>query len=495
MSDTARGRASGLGPRIARGSVAGGRMTRAIRAALAAALAMMTVTSAAVADIEGIWQGTLQGMLRMVVHVQRGADGRLAGTLDSPDQGALGLPIDTLTFDGDSLLFEMRRIMGRYQGRMAAAGDSIVGVWRQGGLSFPLALARAEKAPELRRPQEPAGPLPYDTVAVTYRNSRAEGVILAGTLTRPRGSGPFPCALLITGSGPEDRDETVFGHRPFLVLADHLTRRGIAVLRVDDRGVGGSTGRFSGATSEDFASDVRAGIAFLGTRREIDPRRIGLIGHSEGGLIAPMVAAGSKDVAWVVLMAAPGIPGDSTLMLQSAALRRSVGVSEESIAREMATNRRLYALLRQGDSAGVVREGRELVRLQIEGLSETQRQAVGDPDSVAEGAIRRLFTPWMRFFVSHDPRPTLERVKCPVLAINGGRDLQVLPAENLAAIETALARGGNRDVTVKELPGLNHLFQTCSSCTIAEYMQLEETLSPAALDEMSRWILARTTRR
>jgi len=327
---------------------------------------------------------------------------------------------------------------------------------------------------------------------VVFDNPKA-GIQLAGTLTLPRGAGPFPCALLITGSGPEDRDETVFGHRPFLVLADHLTRQGIAVLRVDDRGVGGSTGRFSGATSEDFAGDVLAGIEYLKARKEIDRKRIGLIGHSEGGLIAPLVATRSKDVAFIVLMAGPGIPGDSTLMLQSAAIRRSIGVTDAAIAGEMSVNRRMYAQLREGDSVGVVRTARELVRLQVAALPEAQRQAVGDLDSTAAVATRQLFSPWMRFFVAYDPRPTLRRVRCPVLAINGGKDLQVLPKENLAAIETALRAGGVRDYAVKEMPGLNHLFQTCTLCTIGEYMQLEETIAPGALEEISRWILARTT--
>ena len=441
---------------------------------------------------EGFWQGALLGVLRIVIHIDRGPTGTLTGTMDSPDQGAMGLALDTLVFAGDSLRFELRRIRGGYAGKMTPAGDSIAGEWRQGGMALPLGLKHVDKAPTLRRPQEPQRPFPYDTAAVVYDNAKA-GIQLAGTLTLPRGAGPFPCALLITGSGPEDRDEAVFGHRPFLVLADHLTRQGIAVLRVDDRGVGGSTGRFSQATSEDFAGDVLAGIEFLKTRREIDRKRIGLIGHSEGGLIAPMVATRSKDVAFIVLMAGPGIPGDSTLMLQSAAIRRSVGASEASIAQEMVVSRRIYAQLRQGDSAGVVRTARELVGLQVAGLPEEQRSAVGDLDSAATAASRQLFGPWMRFFVTYDPRPALRRVRCPVLAINGEKDLQVLPKENLAAIETALKAGGNRDHTVKELPGLNHLFQTCTLCTIAEYTRLEETMAPVALEEISRWIQARTT--
>ena len=466
---------------------------RALVTAILALSVMISAGGAAhAAGIEGLWQGTLQGVLRLVVHIDRTPTGGLTGKMDSPDQGAMGLAIDTLVFTGDSLRFTMKQIGGAYAGRLTAAGDSLDGVWRQAGNSLPFVMKHVEKVTGPRRPQEPTRPFPYDTAAVVFDNARA-GIMLAGTLTIPRGLGPFPCALLITGSGPEDRDETVFGHRPFLVLADHLTRQGIAVLRVDDRGVGGSTGHYSRATSEDFADDVRAGIAFLETRKEIDPKRIGLIGHSEGGLIAPLVAVGSKDVAFIVLMAGPGIPGDSTLMLQSAAIRRSIGVTEAALAREMAVNRRMYARLRQGDSAGVVQEGRELVRLQLAGLSEANRRAAGDPDSLAAGAIRQLFAPWMRFFVTYDPRPTLQRLRCPVLAINGGRDLQVLPKENLDAIEAALKAGGVPHYTVKELPGLNHLFQTCTSCTLGEYMQLEETIAPVALETISQWILAQTS--
>jgi pimeloyl-ACP methyl ester carboxylesterase len=332
-------------------------------------------------------------------------------------------------------------------------------------------------------------------VAVAFDNPAADGVRLAGTLTLPGGKGPFACALLITGSGPEDRDEAVFGHRPFLVLADHLTRNGIAVLRLDDRGVGGSTGRFAGATSDDFASDAAAAVGYLRTRKEIDPKRIGLIGHSEGGLIAPIVVTRTKGVAFVVLMAGPGIPGDSTLILQSAALRRSIGVDDAALQAEMAVSRRLYARLVAGDSLGAAREGQALVRMQIAALSDAQRAAIGDPDSVGAAVVRQLNSPWMRFFIGYDPRPALQKVRCPVLAINGEKDLQVLPKENLTAIQAAFAAGGNRDVTVKELPGLNHLFQTCRLCTVAEYGQLEETMAPVALDEMTRWIRAHTTTR
>jgi hypothetical protein len=440
---------------------------------------------------EGIWQGVLQS-LHIVVHIERGTGGALTATMDSPDQGAMGLAIDTVSFTGDSLRFEMRRLRAAFAGAMSAAGDSLTGTWQQGGFALPLALRRTESAPGLRRPQEPHPPYPYDTVEVSYPNAKA-GIRLAGTLTLPRGSGASPCVIMITGSGAEDRDETVFGHRPFRVIADHLTRNGIAVLRVDDRGVGGSTGSTSLSTSDDFAGDVLAGISFLEKRKEIDPKRIGLIGHSEGGLIAPLAATRSKKVAFIVLMAGPGLPGDSILILQSAALQRLGGAGEDAIARESAAHRRVHALIRQGaDTAAVVRAVRELIEVQVSNLPADQRGALGDLDSLAARSGRQLLGPWMRYFIAYDPRPVLSKVRCPVLAINGGKDFQVPPRENLDAIRAALEAGGNADATVEELPGLNHLFQTAQSGSIAEYARIEETIAPAALDTVSRWITAHT---
>jgi hypothetical protein len=438
---------------------------------------------------EGIWQASIMG-IRVVVHIGRGAVGGLTGTLDSPDQGLTGLAIDTLSFAGDSLRLELRRLGAGFAGAMAASGDSIAGLWSQGGFSLPMVFQRLDRAPSRRRPQDPAPPYPYDTLDVVYDNAKA-GVKLAGTLTTPRGKGPFPCALLITGSGPEDRNEEVFNHRPFWVLADHLTRQGIAVLRVDDRGVGGSTGDAATATSEDFAGDVRAGIEFLKGRSEIDRGRIGLIGHSEGGLIAPMVAARSRDVAFIVLLAGPGIRGDSILVAQTVALRQILGVGEAAIAREAEAAWRVHAMVQRGDSLGLIRAARELVAIQTEGLGEEQRRALGDLDALAARAVRQLLSPWMRFFVGHDPRPALLAVRCPVLALNGSKDLQVPAKENLAAIRQTLAAGGNRDVTVKELAGLNHLFQTATTGSLAEYGMIAETMAPPALEEISAWIVAR----
>ena len=459
---------------------------RALARALAALAILVSLTAASSRDLSGVWCGMIQGVLGLVLHVQRAAAGYTA-TLDSPSQGSMGMTIDTLAVSGDSLHLEMRGLQASYAARMNAGGDTLVGQWHQGGMALPLSFTRGLPAPVVKKArQETWAPYPYDTVAVRVPNLKAKGVALAGTLTLPRGKGPFPAAVLITGSGPEDRDETILGHRPFRVLADHLTRHGIAVLRLDDRGVAQSTGTFPGATSEDFASDALAAVAFLKARKDLG--HIGLIGHSEGGLIAPMAANRSRDVSFVVLMAGPSIPGDSILILQGTLLRRSIGIGEEELARERVITRRLYAASRRNDSAAVVAAARELVSLQLAGVPEERIQAMGGRDSIAAGAMRQFISPWMRFFVSYDPAPALARLRVPVLALNGSKDLQVPPAENLAGMRAALA--GNPQATVKELPGLNHLFQTAETGSITEYAPLDETIAPIALDTISDWIIA-----
>ena len=466
---------------------------RAIAVAILLAIgALLVAPAAADRSVAGIWQGTLQGMLRIVVHVRQAAGGYSA-SMDSPDQGAMGLPIDTLAFDRDTLRFEMRTIRGDFTGVMNAQGDEIAGRWHQGSVTLPLTLKKTEKELQLRRPQEPQRPYPYaeDTVRV---ENRAAGVSLAGTLTTPRGAGPFPAVALVTGSGPEDRDETVFGHRPFLVLGDHLTRVGIAVLRLDDRGVGGSSGSFATATTQDFASDAEAAMSFLRARQGIDAGRIGLIGHSEGGLVVPMVAARSKQVAFIVLLAGPGLRGDSLLTLQVERLTRAPPPKNHSSGREALNLSLLAAFQQGGDSAAVAARVHRLMRDRLAELAAETRARLGDPDSLAESQLARLRTPWMRFFLSYDPAPALRRVHCPVLALNGERDVQVPPRENLKAIGDALRAGGNRDFETKELPGLNHLFQTATTGSISEYASIEETMSPTALDEIAQWVARHTKR-
>lgn len=353
------------------------------------------------------------------------------------------------------------------------------------------------------RPQDPKPPYPYDEQEVVYQNKK-DGVQLAGTLTLPRSApsnakGPFPAVLLITGSGPQDRNETVFDHKPFLVLADHLTRLGIAVLRVDDRGVGKSTGKFSEATSEDFAADALAGVEYLKTRKEVAPRRIGLIGHSEGGLIAPLVAAASTDVAFIVMMAGPGLTGEQILYRQTVLVSKAAGMSDDLIAQNRAAQERVFAILKQekdnvvaerriSEEADIFREVAAKARAEA---TEEQKKTIDMVAAAIESQAKLVVSPWIRFFLTYDPRSALMKVRCPVLAINGEKDLQVPAKENLDAIRLALESGGNKDHTVLALPNLNHLFQTSRTGAISEYAQIEETISPAAMDTISKWILRR----
>ncbi len=445
-----------------------------------------------------VWQGALDvsGMkLRLVLKISQAPDGTLTATLDSIDQGAMNLPVDSIIIEGKTMRFEMKQIGGSYEGTFNKDGTEVSGQWKQGGASLPLVLKRADKtaqAPEIKRPQEPKKPYPYREEDVVYENAEA-GIKLAGTLTLPRGKGPFPAALLITGSGPQDRDEALLGHRPFLVLADYLTRRGIAVLRTDDRGVGKSTGDFSKATSEDFAGDARAGVEYLKSRKEINPKKIGLIGHSEGGLIAPMVAAQSPDVAFIVLLAGTGVTGEELLLLQATLILKASGVSEEAIAKNRAVQEAIFTVLKEEpDNAQAAKKIREMLTEELAKMSEEEKKAYGISEEFVEIQIKQSLTPWFRYFVTYDPRPTLMKIKCPVLAINGEKDLQVQPGQNLLAIAAALEAGGNSDYTLVKLANLNHLFQTSQTGSPLEYAQIEETFSPIALEVIGDWILRQT---
>jgi pimeloyl-ACP methyl ester carboxylesterase len=331
------------------------------------------------------------------------------------------------------------------------------------------------------RPQDPKPPFPYSQEEVAYE-SLEQGVKLAGTLTIPDSTGPFPAVLLITGSGSQNRNEEIMGHKPFLVLADYLTRRGIAVLRVDDRGVGGSSAGPPTATSLNLVQDVLGGVAYLKSRKEINPGKIGLIGHSEGGIIAPIAANQSPDVAFIVLMAGSGVKGEDLLLEQGRLLMHANGAGEELIQENAKVQKMLFNVIKSTSD-------KEAAEKQIREFLSTVNPAIRD---TALSQMNMALSPWMCFFVTYDPRTALLKVKCPVLAINGEKDLQVPPRQNLPAIENALRAGGNKDFKVVELPGLNHLFQTCKTGTVSEYSQIEETISPTALELIGSWILQHT---
>lgn len=445
--------------------------------------------------VEGLWQGTLEigpVKLRLLFKLGKTTDGTLSGTLDSIDQGAMGIKLDAVMVKEKTITIELKSIGGAYEGTFNDDETQILGHWRQGGQSLPLVLKRVEKAPELNRPQEPKKPYPYDEEEVIYDGGEA-GVKLAGTLTLPRAQAPFSAVVLITGSGPQDRNEALMGHKPFLVLADHLTRKGIAVLRSDDRGIGKSTGSFAKATTEDFANDALAGIQYLKSRKEINAKQIGLVGHSEGGVVAPMVATKSQDVAFVVLMAGTAITGEEILYLQGGLIAKANGAGDDAIARQRALQQAMFTVIKgEKDDAVAEKKLRETTTKVMAELSEEQRKAAGLTEAGMEAQAKTLLSPWFRFFLTYDPAPTLRKLKCPVLAINGELDLQVPAKENLPGIARALEEGGNDDYTVVKLPRLNHLFQTTATGSVSEYGKIEETMSPVALDTISDWILRRT---
>ena len=438
-------------------------------------------------SLAGSWGGYLEpGPVRLRLQlVVRETEQGTSATFVSVDQGGATIPAD-VSVRADSVVFDVPMIRGAYRAVLSADGDTLTGTWTQGGGTLPLVMVRgADTAMAVRRPQEPRRPFPYREEEVAYEST--EGVRLAGTLTLPPGEGPHPAVLLITGSGPQDRDEAILGHRPFLVLSDYLTRRGIAVLRVDDRGVGASTGNAAVATPADFVTDAAAGVRYLRGRPEVGP--IGLIGHSEGGLVAPLVAAGSPDVRFLVLLAGPGTDSRTLLGRQTELIMAAGAVPDSAIRRVRAVQREMFdAVAGTADSAALYARLAAIADRHRRTLSRGEQELMGIHE---DGAIRLLTAPWMRWFLAYDPQPALRRVTVPVLALNGALDLQVPADENLAAIEQALRAAGNPDVTVEKLPGLNHLFQTARTGLPAEYAQLEETFAPAALRRIAEWIAER----
>ena len=430
----------------------------------------------------GDWVGaiTVGGTdLRVVFRLRTDAEGTLVGTMDSPDQGATGIEIGAVQVREDTLRLRVPSIAGAYAGVYQDSVAAIEGVWIQGGQRLPLTLRATDAAPTVQRPQEPSMPYPYVSETVTFRNDSAD-VTLRGTLTYPDDAeGPVPGVVLVAGSGPSDRNATIMGHKPFLVLADALTRRGLAVLRFDERGVGRSGGTQAGATTVDFAGDVGAAVEALARHEAVASGEIGVIGHSEGGLIAPMVATRSDRVAFLVLLAAPGLPGDVILADQLDRRIRAQGANRRMRALQRGTQERIFEILKQdADSATIAGQLRK-VMVQSRGIS-------GEQTITRE--VERLMDPWLRFFISHDPRTSLRRVDVPVLALAGSKDQQVAPDTNQAAIAAALNADQNPDVTVRTLDGLNHLFQPAETGAPSEYGRIEETFAPAALDAIGDWI-------
>ncbi|WP_219413414.1 alpha/beta hydrolase family protein [Pseudonocardia nigra] len=431
--------------------------------------------------VTGDWTGPIEipgSPLDVGIRILHEGDG-LRGEIDIPVQGIAAMPLGDVRLDGCELAFTLPEVPGdaRFRGVVAADGTAIEGEFTQNGQTFPLVL-RPGTATAPERPQEPQPPFPYRAEEVTYRSGEID---LAGTLTLPEGDGPFTAVLLITGSGAQNRDEELFGHKPFLLLADALTRAGHAMLRVDDRGVGGSGGTLATSTYDDLVGDVVAGVEFLRGRPEIDPERIGLLGHSEGGYLAPLVA-GRTDVAFVVTMAGPAVSGEDVLVAQNRLLMEAAGTPAAQVEDQVAYVRELIGLLRAEDYAAARALVEEQIAEQTAGLPADQQPS---PEQV-QAQVESMVSPYMRSFLTHDPTESLRALDVPVLAFFGGKDLQVPASQSEPVLRELLA--GHPDPTIRAFPGLNHLMQPAITGAIEEYATIPTTIDQQVLDLVTGWV-------
>jgi pimeloyl-ACP methyl ester carboxylesterase len=441
-------------------------------------------------DITGAWNGLLSvpgTKMRITINITK-SDKGYSGTMDSPDQNVKGIPVPVVLYENNILAFSIPDAGIDYRGNYD--GNIFKGTFTQNNYPIPLDLGRDEiKIQAPKRPQEPVKPYPYHSEDITFKNEKA-GITLAGTLTLPKKEGNFPAVILISGSGPQNRDEELLGHKPFLVLADHLTKNGIAVLRYDDRGTGSSQGSFTKATTQDFATDTEAALAYLKTRKEINKNKIGLAGHSEGGTIAPIVAVGHPDVAFIVLLAGTAIPGDELMLLQNYLLGKANGMPDDELKKLGAINKKIYdAIKLETDAKALKPKLQDIFEKDLKPLFISKGVPQAQVTQYINVQISELISPWYSNFIRYNPQPVLEKVKCPILALNGEKDLQVAPVANLDAIKRATEKSGNKKVLTKQLPGLNHLFQESTTGSPSEYQEIEQTFSPAALNEISTWIL------
>jgi uncharacterized protein len=441
--------------------------------------------------LPGSWLGKIStnGVdLRLVFNLKLNDKDSLIATLDSPDQGAKNIPLGRVILDDKKLTIQAPTLLGEYNGTITS-DSTIDGTWTQRGASFTADLKKLKTPLTITRPQEPKPPFPYTSEDVIFTNEKSN-IKLAGTLTTPQGSGPFPAVILITGSGPQNRNEELFGHKPFLVISDWLTRTGIAVLRYDDRGVGKSQGSQLNSTSADFAFDTEAAFNFLKNNPKINSKSIGLIGHSEGGLIAPIVASTNPGIAFIVSLAGPGVTGQQIIIRQSQDISRLSGIKEEQTRKATETNKKLYTVLRKEKDN---KKAEVKILALYKEILEKDKTSKEDTEK-AMNQLKATFGAdsytWYRYFLFTDAATFWKKVKCPVLALNGDKDIQVAAGENLPAIEKTLKSSGNKSVKTVKLPGLNHLFQHCKTGLPSEYGNIEETFSPEALKVISDWILA-----
>ena len=428
------------------------------------------------AQIEGYWKGQIDlggQQLEMAFNIKAAENGYSA-TLDVPAQGAYDVPVDKTVFQDNHLQLTLSAMGANYSGTLK--GEAIEGEFTQHGMAFPLNLARGEKEAPKARPQDPQPPFNYRAEEVTFTNKK-EGNTLAGTLTIPEGDGPFPALVLVSGSGQQNRDEELMNHRPFWVIADYLSRRGVAVLRYDDRGMGGSGGEVENATSMDFSYDAEAAFDYLLNRKEINASQVGILGHSEGGIINFMVAERRPEVAFLVSLAGPAVNGIEVLKEQQAAILSAQGMTEEMVQFSGNANAQMFEIIEASNDR---EEADTLLRQLLKGW--------GYNEELTEQTVGQMASPWMYYFLKYDPTEAIVKTNCPALLLNGSKDLQVLASQSFPAYEKIIAEHGKTNLTLREMPDLNHLFQHSETGSPTEYVTIEETISPEVLEMIVEFV-------
>lgn len=451
--------------------------------------ALMLSASLFAQDITGKWQGDIivpGGKLKFILNISQGISGYTA-TSDSPDQGVKDVPVDKVNFSDNTLTFAIPEAGVTYKGILE--NEIIKGTFTQGSYDLKLDMARGEiTQAKVNRPQEPKAPFPYYTEDVKFKNEKAS-ITLGGTLTLPKKEGNYPVVMLISGSGSQDRNEEIMGHKPFLVLADYLTKKGFGVFRYDDRGVGISGGNPANGTSADFATDTQAALDYLKTRKEINKKKIGLIGHSEGGIIAQLIAEKNADVAFIVMMAGPGIQGSELMVLQNYMIGKADGIPESELTTMGTTIRKAYNVILTENDENIRKAAvAEILNKEFGPFFASKGVPKEDIGRVVAGQTEMITSPWFVYFLRYNPAPVLDKIKCPILALNGEKDLQVAATANLSGVKRAAEKSGNKKVVTKSYPNLNHLFQECATGSIQEYETIEQTISPVVLNDIAEWI-------
>jgi pimeloyl-ACP methyl ester carboxylesterase len=462
---------------------------------------LFVVKSFAQKPIEN-WSGVLNAggqKIELILHLIKNADNSYTSNWDVPIQKAKGIPSSKTEFNNGQLSIEVKMIGASYEAKLNIAGDKMEGTWGQSGMNFPLnlePLKEGQASMVIIKPQTPKAPFAYTIKEFTYEGAKTK-LTYGATLTYPNDQQKYPLVILITGSGRQDRDETIFDHKPFAVIADYLTKKGFAVLRVDDRGAGKSSGDFSTSTTADFALDVEEHIQYAKSLPMVEANKIGLLGHSEGGLIAPMVAARDKSIAFIVLMAGPGVAITELMAKQNEMVLLSAGINQQAVDAYIPLYERLMkTIISMNDQQAAIDQSKIIVKQWFDQTDKafvkatTNISTEADINNFATTMAQTLFTKWWKYFAAYNPQPTLQKLSCPVLAINGSADIQVPASINLKGIETALRKGGNKQFSIKQFEGLNHLFQQCSKCTVPEYGELERTIEPAVLDTIGTWLLS-----